>query len=82
RGFQWLSYGYAEVTYREFDWVYTLSEDIRAVLARRKILRTSVLPLGADISQFHPARRDPGYRAELGLPGDGPLLIYAGRLDN
>lgn len=82
RGFQWLSYGYAEITYREFDWVYTLSEDIRGVLARRKIDRTSVLPLGVDISRFHPSKRDPGYRAELGLPGDGPLLIYAGRLDN
>lgn len=82
RGFQWLSYGYAEVTYREFDWVYTLSEEIRQVLARRKILRTSVLPLGVDITQFHPSRRDPAYRAELGLPGNGPLLIYAGRLDN
>lgn len=82
KGFQWLSYGYAEITYREFDWVYTLSEDIRGVLARRKIMRTSVLPLGADIAQFHPSRRDAGYRAELGLGGDGPLLIYAGRLDN
>ncbi len=82
RGFQWLSYGYAEITYREFDWVYTLSEDIRAVLARRKITRTSVLPLGVDISRFHPDKRDPDFRAELGLPGDGPLLIYAGRLDN
>ena len=82
RGFQWLSYGYAEITYREFDWVYTLSDDIRGVLARRKIHRTSVLPLGVDITRFHPSKRDPGYRAELGLPGNGPLLIYAGRLDN
>ena len=82
RGFQWLSYGYAEITYREFDWVYTLSEDIRGVLARRKINRTSVLPLGVDISRFHPSKRDLRYRTELGLPGEGPLLIYAGRLDN
>ena len=77
-----LSYGYAEVTYREFDWVYTLSEEARAVLARKKITRTSVLPLGVDSTLFNPDKRDPGYRAELGLPGDGPLLIYAGRIDN
>ncbi|MBS0479893.1 MAG: glycosyltransferase [Proteobacteria bacterium] len=82
RGLQWLSYGYAEITYREFDWVYTLSEDARAALARREITRTDVLPLGVDIDMFAPARRDPGYRRELGLPGDGPLLIYAGRVDN
>ncbi|MEO5492667.1 MAG: glycosyltransferase [Sphingomonas sp.] len=82
RALQWLSYGYAEITYREFDWVYTLSEDARAALARRKITRTDVLPLGVDIEMFGPDKRDPTYRLELGLPGDGPLLIYAGRVDN
>ncbi|QDZ09066.1 glycosyltransferase family 1 protein [Sphingomonas panacisoli] len=82
RALQWLSYGYAEITYREFDWVYTLSEDARAALGRRKITRTDVLPLGVDIEMFSPDKRDPGYRQELGLPGNGPLLIYAGRVDN
>ena len=82
RALQWLSYGYAEITYREFDWVYTLSEDARAALARRKITRTDVLPLGVDIEMFAPDKRDPIYRQELGLSGGGPLLIYAGRIDN
>ena len=82
RGFQWLSYAYAELTYREFDWVYTLSQDARESLARRRITDTDVLPLGVDVDLFSPARRDRGYRAELGLPGDGPLLVYAGRIDN
>lgn len=82
RALQWLSYGYAEITYREFDWVYTLSEDARQALARRKVTRSTVLPLGVDIDLFNPDKRDPGYRAELGLPGDGPLLVYAGRIDN
>ena len=31
---------------------------------------------------FHPDRRDPALRARLGLEGQGPLLVYAGRLDN
>ncbi|MFM9829213.1 MAG: glycosyltransferase [Sphingomonas sp.] len=82
KAFRWLSYGYAEITYREFDWVYTLSQDVCDVLARHNVPRTSVLPLGVDIANFHPGKRDPGFRAELGLAGDGPLLIYAGRLDN
>lgn len=82
RGFQWLSYGYTELTYREFDWVYTLSEDARAALGRRGIRHTEVLPLGVDTNVFTPAARDPEYRALLGLPGDGPLLAYAGRIDN
>ena len=82
RGLQWLSYGYAEVTYREFDWVYTLSEDAREALARRKIMRTEVLPLGVDIDMFSPAKRDPAFRRELGFDFRGPLLVYAGRVDN
>lgn len=82
KAFRWLSYGYAEITYREFDWVYTLSPEICEVLAKHNVPRTSVLQLGVDIERFHPSRRDPGFRAELGLPGDGPLLIYAGRIDN
>ena len=82
KGFRWLSYGYAEITYREFDWVYTLSQDVCDVLSTHNVPRTCVLPLGVDIASFHPSRRDPGFRAELGLGGDGPLLIYAGRIDN
>ena len=81
--FYWLSLGYAKITYREFDWVYTLSEEARATLAGRNITRTDVLPLGVDTQLFGADRRDAAYRAEIGL-GDttGPLLVYAGRIDN
>lgn len=82
RGLQKVSYGYAELTYRQFDWVYTLSEDARAALARRRITRTDVLPLGVDIDMFSPAKRDPAFRHELGFDFHGPLLVYAGRVDN
>lgn len=82
RALRWLIYGYAEITYREFDRVYTLGEDARERLADRGITRTDILPLGVDTAMFSPAKRDPGYRAELGLAGDGPLLVYAGRIDN
>lgn len=82
RFFRMLSWGYAEITYREFDWVYTLSEDARAALAKRTVARTSVLPLGVDTELFHPGRRDPDYRTSLGLAARGPLLAYAGRIDN
>ncbi|WP_405053291.1 glycosyltransferase [Sphingomonas sp.] len=82
RLFYWLSLGYTEMTYREFDEVYTLGEEARATLRRRGITRTDVLPLGVDTVSFSPAARDPDYRRQLGLPGDGPLLVYAGRIDN
>ena len=82
RGFYRLAQAYAEITYREFDEVYTLSEEARAMLAALGVKRTGVLPLAIDLRTFSPARRDPAYRAELGLPGTGPLLVYAGRIDN
>lgn len=80
--FYWLSLGYTELTYREFDYVYTLGEAARDTLLSRGINRTEVLPLGVDTRMFHPARRDPRYRTEAGLAGQGPLLVYAGRIDN
>lgn len=86
-GLRRISYGYARKTYREFDRVYTLGEDNRVILGRHGIDRTSVLPLGVDTTMFTPAARDPRLRANLGLKGPGfqshgPLLVYAGRIDN
>ena len=77
-----LSEGYAGVTYRAFDRVYALGEDMREALARYSIHHVDTIDLGADMDLFHPSRRDPGFRAELGLAGNGPLLIYVGRVDN
>ncbi len=82
RALREVSYWYAGATYRSFDGVYTLSEDARDTLAKRRITRTDVLPLGVDTGLFNPCARDPGFRAELGLGGTGPLLAYAGRIDN
>ena len=82
RGLRHLSYRYAERTYREFDAVYTLSENARAALRNHHIVRTKVLPLGVDTEMFSPAKRDVTFRRELGLSGRGPLLAYAGRIDN
>lgn len=81
-GLRRLSVGYAERTYREFDRVYTLGEDMRDLLGCYGIGHVDVLDLGVDCDLFDPARRDPGFRQRLGLLGAGPLLIYAGRIDN
>ena len=82
KAFYWLSLAYTKITYREFDRVYTLTQEARETLAARKVTRTEVLPLGVDTALFSPDKRDPDYRASLGLTGDGPLLAYAGRIDN
>ena len=81
-GLRWLSVGYAEVTYREFDRVYTLGSEMRDLLVQYSINHVDVLALGVDTDLFDPARRDPQLRTRLGLAGEGPLLIYAGRIDN
>jgi len=74
---------YAERTYRAFDRLYALNEPVREQLAAWGIHHVDVLSLGVDTDQFSPARRDPAFREKLGLPETGgPLLIYAGRLDN
>src|SRR3569833_2130357 len=77
-----LSLGYGGRTYREFDRVYALSQATRATVSGMKIDRLDVMDLGVDTNIFDPARRDPRFRAQSGLPGGGPLLIYTGRIDN
>jgi alpha-1,6-mannosyltransferase len=82
-GFRQLAYAYAWMTYHRFDRVYTLNHEARRMLGGLGYRNTGVLGLGVDIDLFSPDHRDPGFRASLGLPDTGgPLLIYAGRLDN
>jgi alpha-1,6-mannosyltransferase len=82
-GFRQLAYVYAWLTYHRFDRVYTLNHEAKAMLGRLGYHNTGVLGLGVDIDIFLPDHRDPGFRAAMGLPEtDGPLLIYAGRLDH
>ncbi|MEP0191374.1 MAG: glycosyltransferase [Erythrobacter sp.] len=80
--FRKVGYFYAWMTYHRFDRVYTLNKEAQGMLAGLNYHRTGVLGLGVDIDQFSPEHRDLSYRKELGLPEDGPLLMYAGRLDN
>lgn len=82
-GFRQLAYAYASMTYHRFDRVYTLNHDALRMMKGLGIDNAGVLELGVDIAAFSPEHRDPGFRAEMGLPETGgPLLIYAGRLDN
>lgn len=46
----------------------------------KETLRAQARPLGVDGDCFHPARRDPNLRAELGLRTDTRLLVFAGRM--
>ena len=76
-----LCYRYCGALYRRFDVLYAMSENGGAAKLRQLGLEPEIVPLGVELGEFTPDRRDEGLRASLGLnPGD-PLLVYAGRLD-
>lgn len=77
-----LCYWYCGKLYRRFDLLYALSENGGAAKMRGLGLDpVEVVPLGVELGEFSPERRDPALRRKLGLANDAPLLIYAGRLD-
>ncbi len=65
--------------YREFDTVLAPSRLMVHQLADMGITHALHQPLGIDSETFHPKRRTATLRAELGLPPDTRLLVYAGR---
>jgi alpha-1,6-mannosyltransferase len=77
-----ICYAYCGTLYRRFDSVFALSENGGAAKLRSLgISPVEVVPLGVELGEFGPHRRDPRLRARLGLTDDQPLIIYVGRLD-
>jgi alpha-1,6-mannosyltransferase len=77
-----ICYSYCGALYRRFDQVFALSENGGATKLRSVgVDRVSVVPLGVELGEFGPGRRDPRLRRKLGLNDKRPLLIYVGRLD-
>jgi alpha-1,6-mannosyltransferase len=78
-----LCYGYCGLLYRRFDSVFALSENGGAGKLRSLgISSVEVVPLGVELGEFGPSRRDPALREKLGLADGQPLLVYVGRLDS
>ncbi len=77
-----ICYAYCGALYRRFDRVFALSENGGATKLRAAGLgNVDVVPLGVEVGEFGPSRRDPRLRERLGLTDEQPLLIYVGRLD-
>ena len=77
-----ICYSYCGMLYRRFDSVFSLSENGGAAKLRSLgVDPVEVVPLGVELGEFGPDRRDPKLRAKLGLTDEQPLLIYVGRLD-
>ena len=77
-----LCYRYCGSLYRRFDAVFALSENGGATKLRSYgVGDVDVVPLGVELGDFGPGRRDVRLRRSLGLNDGQPLLIYVGRLD-
>jgi alpha-1,6-mannosyltransferase len=77
-----ICYSYCGMLYRRFDSVFSLSENGGAAKLRSLgVAPVEVVPLGVELGEFGPERRDLRLRAKLGLTDEQPLLIYVGRLD-
>ena len=77
-----LCYWYCGKLYSHFDGMFALSAN--GGLTKLQSLgldRIEVVPLGVELGDFSPDRRDPRLRRQLGIGDDLPLLVYAGRLD-
>ena len=77
-----LCYWYCGKLYSRFDGMFALSEN--GGMTKLKSLgldRIEVVPLGVELGDFSPARRDPGLRRRIGVSDEQPLLIYVGRID-
>ena len=77
-----LAYRYCGMLYRRFDGVYALSENGGAAKLRELgVGDVGIVPLGVELEEFSPEKRDPEVRRLLGLAEGQPLLIYVGRMD-
>jgi alpha-1,6-mannosyltransferase len=77
-----ICYSYCRALYRRFDAVFALSANGGAAKLRGLgIEDIRVVPLGVELGEFGPVRRDPRLRRKLGVADEQPLLIYVGRLD-
>ncbi len=77
-----ICYRYCGRLYRRFDAVFALSENGGAATLREQgVEDVDIVPLGVELGDFMPARRDPELRRSLGVADGRPLMIYVGRLD-
>jgi alpha-1,6-mannosyltransferase len=78
-----IGYRYCGMLYRRFDAVFALSENGGAAKLRSYgVDPVDIVPLGVELGEFGPARRDERLREKLGLAEGQPLLVYVGRLDS
>ena len=77
-----ICYRYCGQLYSRFDAVFALSENGGATKLRSYgVEDVGIVPLGVELGDFGPSRRDERLRRSIGVADGEPLLIYVGRLD-
>lgn len=77
-----ICYSYCGALYRRFDAVFALGENGGATKLRSHgVPHVDIVPLGVELGEFGPRKRDARLRRSLGIADDQPLLAYVGRLD-
>ncbi len=71
---------YVRVAYRGLAHTIAPTPAAAAALSRAGIRPVSTIPLGVDTAQFHPRRRDPAWKKEVGAGEGTPVALYVGRL--
>jgi len=67
-------------TYRRMSATFGASEHVLQKLSRIEVRRLFHTPLGVEIDQFTPAKRDLERRRQIGIADDERLVLFLGRL--
>lgn len=71
---------YLSRLYNRMDATVVASQELKGLLHKIGIERIIQVPLGTDIERFHPVGQRARVLNDLGLPEDGRLLLYVGRM--
>lgn len=72
---------YVRALYRRCDATLVFSPQLHERLQSLGVPGLRLVPLGVDLTTFHPARRSADWRRRWGAADDDLVLVYAGRFD-
>jgi glycosyltransferase involved in cell wall biosynthesis len=77
-----LTWNFMKWFYEQLDLLYVNSEGYRRAWTDRGIApaKIKILPRGLDNTLFNPARRDPDFWKQYGIPAGATILLYVGRV--
>lgn len=71
---------YVRSVYRRCDRTVAASASAARALEQLGLEAPATIPLGVDADLFHPDKRDPDWKREIGASQEQPVVLYVGRL--